>query len=66
VRTPESCADSLSQLVGTEQTVGPYHLALAMNLFGLYRTLSHGLFLGNSQVTILIAASLPLFLTSRL
>src|SRR5215213_4804075 len=36
VRTSEGRADSLGQLVGTEQTVGLNYLALAVNPFGLY------------------------------
>src|ERR671913_1263361 len=37
VRTVESRADSLGQLVGAQQTVGLYNLALAMNPLGLHR-----------------------------
>jgi hypothetical protein len=36
VRTAESRAHSLDQLVGAKQTVGLDHLALAMNPLGLY------------------------------
>src|SRR5215211_4666578 len=36
VRTSEGRADSLGQLVGTEQTVGLNYLALAVNPLGLY------------------------------
>ena len=36
VRTSEGRADSLGQLVGTEQTVDLNYLALAVNPFGLY------------------------------
>src|SRR5215210_6570412 len=36
VRTSEGRANSLGQLVGTEQTVGLNYLALAVNPFGLY------------------------------
>src|SRR5215207_4642130 len=36
VRTSESCANSLCQLIGAKHTVGLDHLALAVNPFGFY------------------------------
>src|SRR5687767_10475849 len=36
VWTPEGCTDPICQLVGAEQPVGLYNLALAVNPLGLY------------------------------
>src|SRR3712207_695557 len=68
MRTTENPAYPLGKLVSAKQSVGLYHLALAMHPFGLDHlgsiALSHGLFLGRRQLTILTPRSL--FLTSRL
>ena len=64
VRTLDCRADPLGQLVGTEQTRGLYHLALAVNPFGFDRVEPRALLGQQRQVTILTPE--PLTLTSRL
>src|SRR4051794_26538690 len=64
VRTTEDPANPVGKLMGTQQTVGLYHFSLAMRTHLGSMAFSHGLCLGNRQLTIL--TPLPLFLTSRL
>jgi hypothetical protein len=64
MRTTEDLANPLCEFVGAQQTIGLYHLALAVYPLGLYGIVSHGLCLGKRQLTILTPS--PLLLTSRL
>jgi hypothetical protein len=64
VRTTEDPANSVGELVSSQQSVGFYDLALAVYPLGLYVALSHGLCLGSRQLTILTPR--PLVFTSRL
>jgi hypothetical protein len=64
MRTIEDSADSLGQLISSEQPIGLDHLALAMRIHLGSIGLSHGLFLGRRQLMILTPR--PFFLTPQL
>jgi|tagenome__1003787_1003787.scaffolds.fasta_scaffold20590960_3 hypothetical protein len=66
VRRTEDPADPLGQLMSAEQPLGLDHFAFGVDPLGLYRTLSHGLFVGSRQGTIRTPVSPPLSLTLRL
>jgi hypothetical protein len=62
--TAEGPTDPVGELISAEQPLGLNYLAFAMNPLGLYRTLSHGLLVGNRNGT--IRTPRPLSLTWRL
>jgi len=65
MRTVEDSADSLGQLVSSEQPVGLDHLALAMDPLGLYYWIEPRTLLGQ-KAAYDPHAERPFFLTRRL